>query len=81
MSFAVILASLYFKPFLSVLSGFICGIFIVIFHYLIFYSASLCQIEIDKPIDAHLQIISIHSVASPYYAKVRLINVQGCSLP
>jgi hypothetical protein len=79
-SFAVILAAAYFKPFLPILSGFICGIFLVFFHYLVFYSQSECDLRPKKPVIANFQVISIHSAQSPFYVKASLKSIQGCSL-
>ena len=78
MSFAILLAGAYFKPFLILLSGFICAIFLVIFHYLIFYSVSDCKINYQLTRVVKFEVIESVSAKSPFYIKARLINIESC---
>ncbi|KZY50031.1 hypothetical protein A3733_09685 [Pseudoalteromonas shioyasakiensis] len=79
MSFAVLLAGAYFKPFLTLLSGFICAIFVVIFHYFIFYSISDCQINYQQSRLVRFEVVETYSEQSPYYIKASLKNIEYCS--
>ena len=79
MSFAVLLAGAYFKPFLTLLSGFICAILVVIFHYFIFYSISDCQINYQQSRLVRFQVVETYSEQSPYYIKASLKNIEYCS--
>lgn len=79
MSFAVLLAGAYFKPFLTLLSGFICAILVVIFHYIIFYSISDCQIDYQQSRLVRFQVVETYSEQSPYYIKASLKNIESCS--
>ena len=79
MSFAVLLAGAYFKPFLTLLSGFICAILVVIFHYFIFYSISDCQIDYQQSRLVLFEVVETYSEQSPYYIKASLKNIESCS--
>ncbi len=79
MSFAVLLAGAYFKPFLTLLSGFICAILVVIFHYIIFYSTSDCQIDYQQSRLVLFEVVETYSEQSPYYIKASLKNIESCS--
>lgn len=79
MSFAVLLADAYFKPFLTLLSGFICAILVVIFHYFIFYSISDCQINYQQSRLVRFEVVETYSEQSPYYIKASLKNIEYCS--
>ena len=79
MSFAVLLAGAYFKPFLTLLSGFICAILVVIFHYFIFYSISDCQIDYQQSRLVRFEVVETYSEQSPYYIKASLKNIESCS--
>ncbi|WP_062564470.1 DNA internalization-related competence protein ComEC/Rec2 [Pseudoalteromonas shioyasakiensis] len=79
MSFAVLLAGAYFKPFLTLLSGFICAILVVIFHYFIFYSISDCQINYQQSRLVRFEVVETYSEQSPYYIKASLKNIEYCS--
>ncbi|MCO6353598.1 DNA internalization-related competence protein ComEC/Rec2 [Pseudoalteromonas shioyasakiensis] len=79
MSFAVLLAGAYFKPFLTLLSGFICAILVVIFHYFIFYSISDCQIDYQQSRLVLFEAVETYSEQSPYYIKASLKNIESCS--
>ena len=79
MSFAVLLAGAYFKPFLTLLSGFICAILVVIFHYFVFYSISDCQIDYQQSRLVRFEVVETYSEQSPYYIKASLKNIESCS--
>ena len=79
MSFAVLLAGAYFKPFLTLLSGFICAILVVIFHYIIFYSISDCKINYQQSRLVRFEVVETYSEQSPYYIKASLKNIESCS--
>ena len=79
MSFAVLLAGAYFKPFLTLLSGFICAILVVIFHYIIFYSTSDCQIDYQQSRLVLFEVVETYSEQSPYYIKASLKSIESCS--
>ena len=78
MSFAVLLAGAYFKPFLTLLSGFICAILVVIFHYFIFYSISDCQIDYQQSRLVRFEVVETYSEQSPYYIKASLKHIESC---
>ncbi len=78
MSFAVLLAGAYFKPFLTLLSGFICAILVVIFYYIIFYSISNCQIDYQQSRLVRFEVVETYSEQSPYYIKASLKNIESC---
>ncbi|WP_251599275.1 DNA internalization-related competence protein ComEC/Rec2 [Pseudoalteromonas sp. NCCP-2140] len=78
MSFAVLLAGAYFKPFLTLLSGFICAILVVIFHYFIFYSISNCKIDYQQSRLVRFEVVETYSEQSPYYIKAKLKNIESC---
>lgn len=78
MSFAVLLAGAYFKPFLTLLSGFICAILVVIFHYFIFYSTSDCQIDYQQRRLVRFEVVETYSDKSPYYIKANLKSIESC---
>ncbi|WP_404340229.1 DNA internalization-related competence protein ComEC/Rec2 [Pseudoalteromonas mariniglutinosa] len=74
---AIILAGLYFKPFLTVLLGFICGILIVAIHYYSFYGYILPEHLINQPTNATMTVMSVHSQQSPFYIKARLDSIES----
>ncbi|MCF2848003.1 hypothetical protein NH514_12885 [Pseudoalteromonas sp. ACER1] len=78
MSFAVLLAGAYFKPFLTLLSGFICAILVVIFHYFIFYSISDCKIDYQQSRLVRFEVVETYSEQSPYYIKASLKHIESC---
>ncbi|NHH89551.1 DNA internalization-related competence protein ComEC/Rec2 [Pseudoalteromonas sp. MB47] len=78
MSFAVLLAGAYFKPFLTLLSGFICAILVVIFHYFIFYSISDCEIDYQQSRLVRFEVVETYSEQSPYYIKASLKHIESC---
>ncbi|MDP2634588.1 MULTISPECIES: DNA internalization-related competence protein ComEC/Rec2 [unclassified Pseudoalteromonas] len=45
----IVIASAYFKPFLPVMLGFICGILAVWLHFLCFYSISSQKLSVNQP--------------------------------
>ncbi len=61
-----------------VLSGFICAILVVIFHYLVFYSVNGCNINYQHTRLAKFEVMAIYSQVSPYYVKARLNSIESC---
>jgi competence protein ComEC len=70
----IVIASAYFKPFLPVLLGFICGILAVWLHFLCFYSISAQNLDGNQPKLVTFVVQEIISQRESTYLKARVIN-------
>ncbi|MFU2508986.1 DNA internalization-related competence protein ComEC/Rec2 [Pseudoalteromonas sp. ASV78] len=79
---SLLVASAYFKPFYSVLLGFICGICCVWGHFSNFYTISPLVLHENQPYHSHITVVEIISQRDHYYLKVQLnkINQQTQSI-
>ena len=77
LSFAIVLAGAYFKPFSSVLLGFICAILVVLLNDHYFYSLPYKDLKRNETVDAKIEIVSIHSSQSLFYVKAKIIDLSG----
>jgi len=74
---SIVIIGAYFKPFLSVLLGFILGICLVVVHYFMFYDFNHI-IKHDKyayPVEVVIQ--EVVSSKAPQYIKAKLVKING----
>ena len=72
---SLLIASVYFKPFYTVLLGFICGIFCVWGHFSSFYAISPYVLSENQPHLSQMEVIEIISQRKQYYVKVSLNKI------
>ncbi|MFY8328445.1 DNA internalization-related competence protein ComEC/Rec2 [Pseudoalteromonas sp. ZZD1] len=74
---SLVIGSVYFKPFLSVLLGFICGILCVWVHFLCFYTISYPDTDENQSKLVTFDVVEIISKRDNYYLKAKLHNPQS----
>ena len=71
----ICIASVYFKPFLNLLLGFICAICVVLIHYYVFYQFDTSQLSNKYAHQATLIVEKVISNRSPQYIRVRITKL------
>ena len=74
---SIVIIGAYFKPFLSLLLGFICGICIVIAHYHIFYNFEHIINDEKYAYPVEVVIQEVISNKAPQYVKAKLVRING----
>jgi len=74
---SIVIIVAYFKPFLSLLLGFICGICIVIAHYHIFYNFEHIINDEKYAYPVEVVIQEVISNKAPQYVKAKLVRING----
>lgn len=74
-SIVIIITSLYFKPFLPLLLGFICAFFIVLIHFTQFYSFQLPVQAKKQPYQLTVQVEKIINQQQNYYLQAKILNI------
>ncbi|WP_349251614.1 DNA internalization-related competence protein ComEC/Rec2 [Pseudoalteromonas sp. NEC-BIFX-2020_015] len=69
------IASLYFKPFLPVLLGFICSILCVWVHFYSFYSINAEQLHENQSRLSTFKVVEVISRRDAYYLKVEIESI------
>jgi len=74
LTLSIVITSVYFKPFLPVLLGFICGILSVWVHFSCFYSISYSSVTENQSKLVTFDVVEIISKRDNYYLKAKLHN-------
>ena len=72
----IVIVSAYFKPFLTVLLGFICAICFVGMHYYVFYSFEIPKQDEKYALDSTLIVEEVISNKKPQYIKVKIVALE-----
>ncbi|WP_372857524.1 DNA internalization-related competence protein ComEC/Rec2 [Pseudoalteromonas sp.] len=73
---SILIVSTYFKPFLTVLLGFICGICSVAAHFILFYSFELPEQHEKYAYSVGVVIEEVISATPPQYVKVKITRLE-----
>jgi len=73
---SILIVSTYFKPFLTVLLGFICGICCVAAHFILFYSFELPKQHEKYAYSVDIVVEEVISATPPQYVKVKLTRLE-----
>lgn len=73
---SVVITSVYFKPFLPVLLGFICGILCVWVHFLCFYAVFWQSMDEKQPNLVTFEVIEIISQHNNIYLKAKITSLK-----
>ena len=73
---STLIVSTYFKPFLTVLLGFICGICCVAAHFILFYSFELPEQHEKYAYSVGVVIEEVISDTPPQYVKVKITRLE-----
>ncbi|WP_394190801.1 DNA internalization-related competence protein ComEC/Rec2 [Pseudoalteromonas atlantica] len=76
----IVIASAYFKPFLPVMLGFICGILAVWLHFLCFYSISWQKLDVNQPKLVTFVVQEIISQRDSTYLKASITHPKHLTL-
>lgn len=73
---SILIVSLYFKPFLNVLLGFICAICCIVLHFFVFYSFDLSEQDDQYAYEVKLVVEEVISNNAPQYIKAKIIKLE-----
>ena len=73
---SILIVSTYFKPFLTVLLGFICGICCVAAHFILFYSFELPEQHEKYAYSVGVVVEEVISATPPQYVKVKITRLE-----
>ncbi|WP_090492502.1 DNA internalization-related competence protein ComEC/Rec2 [Pseudoalteromonas sp. DSM 26666] len=73
---SILIVSTYFKPFLTVLLGFICGICCVAAHFILFYSFELPNEHEKYAYSVNVVVEEVISSTPPQYVKVKITRLE-----
>ncbi|WP_282131060.1 DNA internalization-related competence protein ComEC/Rec2 [Pseudoalteromonas aliena] len=79
LTISIVIVSVYFKPFLNVLLGFICAICCIAVHFYTFYNFEIPKADEKYAHSAELIIESIISSKQPQYIKAKIIKLNDDS--
>lgn len=73
---SILIVSTYFKPFLTVLLGFICGICCVAAHFILFYSFELPEQHKKYAYSVGVVVEEVISATPPQYIKAKITHLE-----